>query len=204
MKRYESSADVALRLHGTIAKYKDEWYYCFIEEGSTRLFLYDNPSGTKKAIVDANDENLVLTSPTLGYIEYEGLAYFVQRTPVRRQKQQIAAENLWAFNSYKQKQEIVSSSLFGCKNIISMLKKDYADSFETAVQRVSAKTFIGLPISQNMAVHRTVYNPTKIYLSYKTILLGRINEENRLVLEKAEMNNTLLSMLISEKGIQLA
>jgi len=86
-----------MRLHQSIVRYKNRPVLVLAAtEASTNLCArpLDNIDDDKAAfIINANDEDLDISSVPLGYVNTENDAVFVSRVPVRRQKQGVSTDN---------------------------------------------------------------------------------------------------------------
>lgn len=98
--RYESPADVNMRLNRSYLRYEDDWYYCEQGEGiSVVLYRIERGRYSKVHNVSANDDRLHIESPPLGYCNLEDYgAVYLTRTPARRQKQGVDTHNLSGFD----------------------------------------------------------------------------------------------------------
>lgn len=92
--RYNSSSDANMRLGGTVVRYKTEPVYIHghVDGGSCNMratYLEGfNRRTEKHFIVDANDPELDISSPPIGYVNTSiNDAVHVARHPYRRQKQ---------------------------------------------------------------------------------------------------------------------
>lgn len=100
-KRYETREDVNLRLNNTICRYKDE--FGIVNTGEKGTLVVFQPYSAKghagqASVLDANDASLLITSPSLGYMQYSDYrCAYVTRVPVRRQRQGLSSDNLNMF-----------------------------------------------------------------------------------------------------------
>lgn len=96
--RYDNPHDVHMRLNNCILKYLGDPYY--VEAAGMELLLYAHVGGQYKMLkrVDANSEDVDISSVPLGYCNIPGRQpVYLQREAARRQKQGVSLQSIKAF-----------------------------------------------------------------------------------------------------------
>ena len=92
MMRYESEADVKLRLHSSLVRKLDGVpVYVQAVESRNEVVVHNCQSGRKERITI---DQLNLTPVPLGYVESDDEVFYVTRKPTRRYKQGLTTENM--------------------------------------------------------------------------------------------------------------
>lgn len=126
--RYATRDDINLRLNNTVVMYKNRFGFVQLaDSGLSVCFREYSEEGaaSRQVTVDANSPELVINSPSLGYAQLNSYnTFYATRTPIRRQKQGLAADNLsfWHVDG-----ELLrgSNDFFGSAPFFSMLYGKY-------------------------------------------------------------------------------
>lgn len=219
-KRYENQHDVSLRLHNTILKYKETYYYALLldrpplreEDGEivddTTIGLHSLTEHKLKHKVDANDPDLEITSPALGYCEGREWkqALFLARAPFRRQKQGIGSDNVVYYTTYDKVGRTPDVSIFALPGFEAMLKNKYIhyqDIISSIVKTAGKYDHISRPFSRNFCV---VYNKKdgKTIIQHNLVDIGEVNLSDTLVQLYPEHNHSVFSMKLADLGVTVA
>lgn len=212
-KKYLTQHDVSLRLYQTFIKYKGHFYYVqpptgvtdLEEINSTKITLHDIPTQKKIYLIDANDENIDITSPDLGWTfrtDYT-VPYFISRTPVRRQKQGICRENLVATILVQEKPYINplrNADLFSAAFVNLLENRKY--TFEEAHNHCKSfkqKENSGCPLNRIFCL---LNEPKGIFLYKRLVKIGVVI--NGAVLLSPEYNDSITTNQLAQLGVPLA
>lgn len=80
------SADLSLKLHDSICRYKGEPVYIRVDRAGLYLYKLTNTS-TQFAIIKPNDPDFDISSVPLGYVQAKNEVVYLTRIPVRKTKQ---------------------------------------------------------------------------------------------------------------------
>ena len=219
-KRYENQHDVSLRLHNSILKYKDTYYYASLLDRSSRdrgedfsgddttigLHTLKDHKLVKK--VDANDPDLDIMSLPLGYLEgYKwNQALYLARAPYRRQKQGICAENVVCYSTYDRVSRPVSSDTFAIPGFDNMLKNKYThyEAILSSIRKTGEENdYIARPFNINFCV-MYFRKGKKTLLQHNLVDIGDIDLESGLVNLYPEHNHSVFIMKLAELGVTVA
>lgn len=89
--RYELPRDIEARFHGTIIRHGGHPYFCLINGLEFRLCKLETARTSAEIVKRAmyDDPLLDISTVPLGYTNYRGEAYYIERGPIRRYKQGI-------------------------------------------------------------------------------------------------------------------
>ena len=217
-KRYENQHDVSLRLHNSILKYKENYYYAMLldrredNDGNpiedTTIGLHSLNEHKLKHKVDANDPELEITSPALGYCEGREWkqALFLARAPYRRQKQGIGSENVVYYTVQDRISHTPDTGIFALPGFEAMLKNKYIhyqDILSSIVKTAGKYKHISRPFSRNFCV---CYNQGdgRTVIQHNLTEIGEVDLSNSLVTLYPEHNHSVFSMKLADLGVTVA
>lgn len=205
-QRYERPEDAATRLDGSVLFYKGLPAFIRTDGFNMRAFKVAN---TEVLIArdSVESEDLILTSPELGYAnyfndEYPYCVYFC-RAPYRRYKQGLTRENTLASNIGSSVWHRAEAGEMYCQAFEHMLLNKYPDWKGKKVQAVlESKDFrFGHPsfaLSRNIAVQVTKKS-NLLYIDNVLAAEQKADDEKFRLVEA--FANTLVHYQITSKGI---
>lgn len=219
-KRYENQHDVSLRLHNTVLKYKEDYYFAaLLDRIRDRNENGDYPADTtiglhslkeyKLALkVDANDPDLDITSLPLGYCEGQDWksALFLARVPYRRQKQGIGIENVVFYMVPDTVSRTPNHDHFKLPGFEAMLRNKYVH-YQAVLRSINSNldkhAFIARPFSRQFCV---IYDRQKkqTVLQHNLVDIGEVDLKTTLVQLYQEHNHSVFSMKLADLGVTVA
>jgi hypothetical protein len=179
--------DMETRIHGGIAFYRGEPRYVEVVDRN-QVRLSSLTGAVAPIIVGVADENLDVSSPPLGYINYSGHANYVMRRPERRFKQVVNAQNLIC-------ERVMTGTYVGPDQLNNMLfSREGEDmlmgrypSVKDAIERMTLnKKVISVAISRDIAIARDSFGTTRVYNKLEQV--GYLREgTNTVVIPKHEL-----------------
>lgn len=159
--------DLQARLDRTFIRYDDLVYYCRVD--GTHLLLYRpmDVNGSKPKFINVNkdDEKLDVSSIPLGYMNYNGNAVYLRRSPTRRYKQGVCP-----------------GSLSDGQNGDILFTKEFSDSIEgifpslrQAIALFNKQQAVSVALTQNVAIGLTE-KYYKVYIQEEEV--GYIEKNN--------------------------
>lgn len=211
--RYESYADVNLRLDSTYVRYKNVPYYCKARAdsaGDLHVMLTGLSPDVDPVVVHSSSVHLDISSMPLGFVPHAGryVSCVVEREPVRRQKQGISVTNLrlTKYNVEDPDKPTVheSARIFDHipRECFYLLLRNEFPKFKDAfnsILLVSTKT--GAPISRLFSIQRTKDNKI-VLLDLHFEEVGVFNEKGQLKINEWWATPTMTQMVV-DLGIEV-
>lgn len=165
---YNDQQDATMRLDGTICRYKDVPYYISVSAERNKVNLHDLGKGNKiLETVKYTDPEFSYKPFPLGYINYYEEAYYMARSPDRRQKQGLC-HNLIRFRN-----KGPGGSWFASKEMKATILGDYPTLGECLDTVYSGK-------SKKLAFHRYCaierLNVSNVDLMFRDRKVGFMNK----------------------------
>lgn len=96
---FSNASDIRQKLNGTVIQYKGEPYYATADGETETIFLSPIDGKDKKSITtDPDDKALDISSPALGFTNYDEACYYVGRVPHRRSVQGLSESNMHMYS----------------------------------------------------------------------------------------------------------
>lgn len=168
--------DAVKKLYGSIILYKGD--PCYVSTGdNARSHLLLTPIGeeffkkdkSKYIKVHYNSSDLDISIPTLGYLNYNGNAYYLSRSLGRINKQGISRDTIDCIPSRYDEDMFYSSSM------IDLLKGIYP-TFDEALQRIKE---VNGPCSVAFHKHLAIHFQGNHTISYRARSIGSFNLKTR-------------------------
>lgn len=205
-KKYLNERDVELRLHQTVVRYKDKYYFCTATgDRGTKVYLRDLLDTNSPAeAYDANDKHLEARAPELGWCMHRGVPCFMIRLPHRRQKQGLDANSLYytcpTLHNPKALNGFGNYSNFFDKSFVDMLHGNY-----TSLKAVDLNKELGNTnaffLDKNFAIIRGK-KETRLY--YQTEFIGGFDEEKQIAHLKEEHDHSVFRTSLFNLGVTCA
>jgi len=165
---YNDHQDTIMRLDGTICMYDKEPYYITVAGTKNTVHLHDLSAGNKHIKTVKYTEDTFSYKPfPLGYLNIEDKAYFMARSPDRRQKQGLC-HNLIRFANTPPR-----GTWFATSEMKKCIKGEYP-----SIDEVKEAIFTGR--SNKLAFHRFCalerINSTNLGLLFRNRLIGKITQ----------------------------
>lgn len=152
------------RLERTVVMYNDHPFFVDCVGGARQVALRDLDTMNRAHVIHLDDPNLSFQPPRVGYINTEGGARYLSRTPERRWKQGTSKGSLKTAGGGG-----VSEELFYSKGMIDCFKGDYPN-FEEAVIRAKE-------IGASVAFHRNMAVNHLGSLFFRGNRMGKVTED---------------------------
>lgn len=207
--RYPNKSDAELRIHNSIVRYKDRYYWCSANSGDPQntVHLRDprQLASSNGITIDANSPDLDVRSPELGWVfTGSGVGMFIARAPLRKQKQGIAPDNLVYYYADPQKNpkngsRITSEHIYNA-DFFNMIDRP-PQSFTSALDQANTvkKSCCGAPLSR---LHALIWNNNKQLEVYKRLSAIGLVTDGSVTLYPA-FNNSLNVMTLTNMGVPL-
>jgi hypothetical protein len=156
--KYETADEIRFRLENTVVLYDGKPVYITRvdaggEDGEiARVFFYDLPlvGNNKETRKFLSSRKFDLTPFKMGYLNYNGEAIFVSRSPVRQNRQGLCVNNT-VFTTIKgQRAEFSYNQMIGSSGFIDMVMGTYPD-FKTAGTMLDEKGIKSVAVSRSFA-----------------------------------------------------
>ncbi len=155
MRNKYKGQDVKNRLSNTVIRYRNNPVFCkTTEDGLTlNLFSFKNRSHLI-ASVDPEDPNIDISSLSLGYLQFNGIAVYVKRMPRRIYKQGIDVQHLdyKPLFSKNDRREVDLSTFFSESVFNSLMDK--FSSLTVAITMMTKSAASSVALNKNVAVMR--------------------------------------------------
>lgn len=185
---YERQEDISGRLEGTIIRYGDDPVLVTGHEDFNIFIKFLD--GTKREIVSIKDKNLNFKSIPLGYVNYKGGAYYLQRVPERRWKHGISRAGIYSVTK-----NAPTDYLLG-KPLVSTVKNIYC-SYDRALIEIEKPSINSIAFNRILAIKKEDLGNKK--LNYKGVEVGYFERE-RVILGK---EYTHLKEHLTIKGVKI-
>lgn len=199
---FASNADLKLRLDNTIIRYKGKPFHCRASGGDDKLSLTRLDDKETQAInVPADHPDLDISSPPLGFVNYDRTCVYYSRLPQRKYKQGLSQDGIQVRSLYgtseRNREHPVNStrlsntirgiytSFHSCFTRATSTSKDYAQAF-----------------SRNFALAK-VGATGDIHLYHKFTIIGDFDRKKRYFCLKETYNNEYTRRLLRKHGVPL-
>lgn len=153
---YEREEDIRARLENTIIRYENDPVLVTGHDGFNIFINY--LSGTKKEIVSIKDKKLNFKSIPLGYVNYKGKTYYLQRIPHRRWKHGVSRGGIYSLTPNAPVEYLLN------KPLVATVKNIYC-SYEKALKEIEKKQVYSIAFDRSLAIRKEELGNTK--LEYK-------------------------------------
>lgn len=206
--RFATAADVRMRLHDTFLRYKNNHYYALHpgpEDRTINLILNDIVTKKPVITIDANDPELDVTSPPLGYVQYPKWndCVFISRIPFRRQKQGVSHDSVSVYSVWDMRERMHSRDYFHTEFFLSNLSGVFPTyGGVLASINKSKETKIARAFDRSFCI---LHNKEKeTLLQYNCTNIGVIDTTTKLVTLYPEHNHSVFTMKLAELGASVA
>lgn len=192
--RYTTREDVARRLDNSIVRYKGTYYYAKLDrEESLDLLLYDLSTSKPFTKVSANDIELDISSPELGYCHCLGpeLAVFIRRVPYRRQKQGASNENMvYTMHKDERRRGVENSHIITrfFKDMLDGSYKEYKDCLAYFNDTKNDGKTSCLAFSRDFAIGRQTPKQSNLNIYYQNVCIGQILKSKTDIFHKTSLS----------------
>lgn len=169
---YERQEDIRDRLEGTIIRYEDDPVLVVDSEGFNIFIKYLD--GIKKELVSIKDKKLNFKSIPLGYVNYKGRAYYLQRIPQRRWKHGVSRAGIYSVTDHAPIDYLLG------KPLVATVKNIYC-SYDKALIDIKKKSIESVAFNRLIAIKKENLGNTK--LEYRGAEVGWF-EKNKVILGK--------------------
>jgi hypothetical protein len=169
-KRYEKTEDAVMRLDNSVVRWHGIPVFLQQEEGY--LFAMTPLDGKSEVpkVVDANDMELDISSPELGFVNLSSHpvadAVYVARIPARRYKQGVDGQGLRCLRAGNNEDTLFRDSkgwAVPFKDLDKTIRNEYPTAAE-AYQKVTETEALGVAFSRKFAFSKLEDNPKVIRL----------------------------------------
>lgn len=194
LNRYDTPADVQMRLNDSMVMYKGQPMLVATED--MQVYLFDPLRGNKKfGPLSPEDPGIDLRSPPLGYANTTRGAYYLTRSPTRQQKQglDLRALSVYAAGDFRDGRKVGVSWVDLAKTIVG----EYPTFNQAIVILKEQKGSL-----HSVAFHRrfcAIATPTPdiFALEHTGIPIGIVNSDLEVILTPACENSVLIEDLKS-------
>lgn len=155
MRNKYNGDDLKARLGGTILRYKNIPYMCEVE--GQNLSLYNLETGSLQVRIEPDDQNLDISSLTLGFINIEHpdykMAVYLKREPFRQYRQGVDLSRLTQVVLRDKLTSPIHFKYLQCKGLLDCVLDRYP-SFIEAMEKITRKGFYSVALSKNVAIKR--------------------------------------------------
>lgn len=190
---YLTPEDVSMRLHGCVIRYKKKFY--FTHAHGMKLKLFNLATNTQDHTVDANSPDVDVSSPELGFVNWDSQLWYVYRIPYRKQKQGIAQDNLSAWSVTEGRSKSVYSDTLVSPNFQKMLDGIYP-TYSEVLQEKKTRAF-----SRNYALD---FQGEDIKLLFNEACIGTYEKDKQSFLLSETYNNSVTVMRLAGLGVSLS
>lgn len=169
MEKYLNRNDLHMRLHGTLCLWKGEPVKVHVDDspGYPETSITVQPLNKNKSeVIDYTSDEFTPHGIKLGYVNYEGFAYFVSRLPLRRNMQGLTTGNINVSHGGP-KALLFSKSMRDCILGKYPSIKEAREKFEGMHSSVA--------ISRNFSIVR---EGSFYYLDYRAKRVGTLNRDD--------------------------
>lgn len=198
--RYPNANDVHMRLNGCLVRYKDIPYYCVSSQDNDgmHVLLYSLGKMTPKHSVHSSDVELDVSSVPLGYVNYSDEAYFMQRIPMRRQRQGVSSGNT---NVCKvggdYNVSVPTSQIIKSKGMHDSIRGIFP-SYQEALKRLRSQEQESVAISRKLAMEIDDLGIIRVHLNETPI--GWVGETNVVSIPDRE-GGSIVQIALQRQGI---
>jgi len=169
---YEMIEDIRARLENTIIRYDNEPVLVTGHDGFNIFIKY--LSGAKKEMVSIKDKKLNFKSIPLGYVNYKGRAYYLQRIPNRRWKHGVSTGGIYSATPNAPIEYLLE------KPLVATVKNIYC-SYDKALKEIEKKTVSAVAFDRSLSIRKEELGNTKLeykgtdagYFEADKVLLGK-------------------------------
>ncbi len=200
--RYIDYEQLYRRLHNTIVRYQNRLVHCEVPEGDSLDLCISFLEGDKiQRRIHSSDVDLDISSLPLGYTNYNGHAWYIQRIPTRKQHQGITPEICcYQPASPSAKRPTNSWYFFKSKDFVDSVHNRFS-SFDYAFHSVYTQQNISHAFHRRFALLSDDLNLIKVKHLTKTI--GYFPpSKNYLILPK-ENDNPLFRKYFTSLGVEI-
>jgi hypothetical protein len=196
--KYLNEEDVRRRLDRTIVRYKDKVVLCVLI-GGTVVRLKNCSNGRVVIDTDANDPDIDIGSPPLGYVfGGDNGAFYVSRLPVRKYQQGISTANVKIEkddNPIQNMHLLIPQDMFQgftLKQLTNTILGEYP-SYKDALKNIRAGS-PAIPFSRRYCISRQ--SADTILLRHRTNTIGVVDRDGTVLLNP----DTVLSLHMKQLG----
>ena len=205
-KRFSTPQDVRLRLNETYVKYKNDYFFAAQSpaDETTALLLFSIVGNSHLMTIDANDPDLDVSSPPLGYTQYptwEGCV-FISRLPLRSQNQAVRGDSIAVYDVRNGLQVPTSRNHLRQEGFLHNLKGIFPnyDGVITSIIKNKDRT-VARAFDRCFCI---LYDGAKAILQYNCTNIGSIDLDSRVVSLSPEHNHSVFTMRLAELGVSVA
>ncbi len=202
---YLNAEDTSMRLDASLIRYKGVPYWVQVTGSNSKIRLFELKAGMQNFVheLDANDEDIDVSSVEIGYCNHETMGtIYITRAPYRKQKQGLSSVNaLWASvgSSSCSSLKSLTSTQFFDKGISDAVQNKYPlvkDALEKL--KKSAGEWVNVAISGNFCLSKNSKGSIDVYFEQSKI--GRLEEDGTMTGSIGYVDSVLV-MKLSSLGI---
>lgn len=196
--KFRSAGDLSMRLCQSFIRYKGEPVYVLDSVHSSKIVdcMYLKDGGKAVAFgVDVDDDDVDISSPPLGYINYNG-NWHLSRLSERRQKQGLDIRRALARNAFQGKvnaHNVLGGGVTSWLDLRKTILGEYP-TFEKALE-------YGTPFARRFSIDIAEDN-TRI-LSYMGNSIGLIRKNKSSILLREGYNSPAFRNVMKDAGVPL-
>lgn len=198
--RYDSQNDVRMRLNGTIVRWRTE--PIIVSDYGEDLLLKGKRLSNGRTLPDlihSSDEDLDISSPPLGYLNYNGRAYYVQRIPIRKQLQGFHPDVATIFSESASDTPENTYSLIKSKHMADTIKNIYPNGYESLQALLKSKNVLSIAFHRRWALVKDELGIIKLRHNIQTI--GWFPPKKDYCILSEELTNPIYEKQLSDNGI---
>lgn len=200
-KVFLTTNDVNLRIHDSVVKFKQQFYYCTgvpddTPENALRIKLASLDGKQKSFLTDPNNSDIDFMSPELGYMNWNAEALYISRVPYRRQKQGIGVDNLVYHRDCSNNYDRVTRSMIQTTQFLEMLDNKYT-KFDQIFHLAYFET---QAFSRDFCV---LNEKDKQFILYRNERCGTVLKDQKVLLFPV-YDNSLFRSKLEQLGVYLA
>lgn len=202
--RYDTPADVQMRLHGTIIRYKGEPVQAYHNKlDSLLLDLYTLRNRKETKDVHSSDEDLDISSVPLGFVNAtKGKTFLANRVTARRQNQGLSEVNVYIKDMYtSESRRPWPFSFADLADTIEGKYPKFIDSVEKLNTKQKPKYLDMVAFDRKLMLEQTA-DKGLLKLRLLNHVIGLV-DDGRVKLFK-EFNTIPLNRILEEKGVENA
>jgi hypothetical protein len=205
---FANSHDLRQKLNGTVVQYKGEPVYIECDGQNDELYCTyigrDDKNDDRHFKVDPDDRHLDISSPPLGFANFEQTCLYIGRIPSRRSVQGLSEISLSYLNLNGMEVTSRPRSFFASKRLYNCIKGIYTP-YEKIIKRC-LNTGDDIEYSQAFARQFALQkapNTQSIFLFHRTQQIGEYDRKEGRFLLIPTYNNSVTYSLLQPYGLLL-
>lgn len=199
MDAYLNRQDAVMRLDGTICKFEDDPVYVEFhgEDDPHKVHIsYFDGSGRRSKTVKYTSPDFTYHPINLGYININNNAYYLSRSPVRRQKQGLARDSIRILPHPRGLHG--SFHYFPSIELSKTIKGDYP-SLKKAIKSIERGKVKGIAVDRDVAFRESDMDLFSIL--FKERIVGHYNVNTQTVTWENNEMTSIIFRILERKGL---